>query len=48
MYKFEAFIQKEKFVEDTSIFYPGISDLALRPGFSDKINKAAEDFRSVA
>ena len=48
MDKFEAFIQKEKFVEETSMFYPGISDLTLRAGFSIKINQAAEDFRSVA
>ena len=48
MDKFEAFIQREKFVDGTSIFYPGIADPALRPGLSEKINQAAEDFRSVA
>jgi hypothetical protein len=48
MDKFEAFIQKEKFVEDTTIFYPGIADPALRPLLTEKMNQAAEDFKSVS
>ena len=48
MDKFDFFIQKEKFIEDPGLFYPGIANPALRPGLTDKINQAAEDFRSVA
>jgi len=48
MDKFDAFIQKEKFVKDMTIFYPGIADPTLRPVLTEKINQAAEDFRSVA
>ena len=47
MDKFNEFIAKEKFVEDNSIFYPGISDERLRPSLTQKINQAAEDFREV-
>ena len=48
MNKFEEFIKKEKFVEDNSIFYPGIADPALRPILTEKINLAAEDFKKLA
>lgn len=48
MDKFEEFKQKEKFVEDSQLFYPGIADPAMRPLLTDKINKAADDFREVA
>jgi len=48
MDKFDAFIQKNKFVEDTTILYPGIANPALRPMLTEKINQAAEDFRSAA
>jgi len=31
-----------------SIFYPGISDPALKPVLTEKVNQAAEDFRQVS
>jgi hypothetical protein len=48
MDKFETFKAKEKFVEDMVIFYPGISDPALRPILTGKINQAADDFKEVS
>lgn len=44
---FETFIQKEKFEEDDTIFYPGLSNPAMRPVFTAKINEAAKDFQEV-
>lgn len=41
MDKFDAFKQKEKFVEDVTIFYPGIADPALRLILTERINLAA-------
>jgi hypothetical protein len=46
--KFEAFKQNEKFVADESLLYPGIADPKMRPILTEKINQAAEDFKSVA
>jgi len=46
--KFEEFKAKEKFVEDTTIFYPGIANPALRPILTAKINLAADDFKVLA
>ncbi|HWJ26916.1 MAG TPA: DUF4844 domain-containing protein [Flavisolibacter sp.] len=46
--KFDEFIQKEKFVQDRSILYPGISDPVLKPILTQKVNQAAEDFKEVA
>lgn len=48
MDKFDAFIQKGKFTEDLKIFYPGISDLTLKPYLTEKVNQAAEDFRTIS
>ena len=48
MNKFDEFIQKEKFVEDTVLLYPGIANPSLRPLLTEKINQAAEDFRTVS
>jgi hypothetical protein len=48
MDKFEEFKNKEKFVEDTELFYPGIADESMRPVLSDKINLAVENFRKLA
>ena len=48
MDKFEEFKAKEKFVEDTTIFYPGIADPAMRPILTAKINLAADDFKALA
>jgi hypothetical protein len=48
MDKFGAFKQKEKFVEDMTILYPGIADPALRPILVERINLAADDFYEVS
>lgn len=48
MNKFEAFKTKEKFTEDKTLFYPGIADSALRPTLTEKINLAADDFKTLA
>ena len=48
MDKFEKFKTKEKFLQDNSIFYPGIADPAMRPILSAKINLAADDFKALA
>lgn len=48
MSKFEEFKKKEKFVEESSFFYPGIADPRMRPTLTEKINKAADDFKAVA
>ena len=44
--KIAEFITKKKFVEEN--FYPGIADEKMRPIFTDKINRVASDFKSVA
>lgn len=48
MDKFEEFKAKEKFVVDTTIFYPGIADPVMRPILTAKINLAADDFKALA
>ena len=48
MDKFEEFKSKEKFVEDTTIFYPGIADPSMRPILTAKINLVADDFKALA
>lgn len=48
MNQFEQFKIKEKFIEDNSLFYPGIADPKLKPLLTKKINQAAEDFKEVA
>ncbi|MCJ8167105.1 DUF4844 domain-containing protein [Pontibacter sp. E15-1] len=48
MTKFEEFKKKEKFVEESTFFYPGITNPNMRPALTEKINKAADDFRAVA
>ena len=48
MSKFEKFKAKEKFVKDSTIFYPGIADAAMRPILTEKINLAADDFKALA
>lgn len=48
MDKFIQFKQKEKFVEDSTIFYPGIADSTMRPVLTQKINQAADDFMKLA
>ncbi|MVN23535.1 DUF4844 domain-containing protein [Mucilaginibacter sp. HMF7410] len=46
MDKFDKFKKKEKFVEEKS--YPGIADPIMRPVLTEKINKAADDFQTLA
>ena len=48
MTKFEDFKNKEKFVQDDKLFYPGIGDLTLKPILTKKINLAGEDFKTIA
>lgn len=48
MKKFEIFKKKEKFLEDSNTFYPGIADKVIRPEYSKRINMAADDFMKIA
>lgn len=48
MNKFKAFKIKEKFVQDTLIYYPGIGEASLRPILTEKINLVADDFEKLA
>lgn len=48
MIKFEEFKNKEKFIQDDILFYPGIGDPSLRPILTEKINLAASDFKKLA
>ncbi len=48
MTKFEAFKNKEKFLQDDKLFYPGLSDPSLRPVLTEKINLVADDFKKLA
>jgi hypothetical protein len=43
----DSFLQKEKFVEDLSLFYPGISDVSLKEPLSKKINSVANEFKEL-
>ena len=47
MTKFEEFKNKEKFVKDDKLSYPGIGDPSLKPILTEKINVAADDFRRL-
>ncbi len=47
MDKFEDFKKKEKFIEDITIFYPGIADISLRPVLEEIINQTADDLKKV-
>jgi hypothetical protein len=46
--KFEKLKNKEKFVEDSKLFYPGIGDEKLKPILTSKIDLAIEDFQKVS
>ncbi|RKD99911.1 uncharacterized protein DUF4844 [Marinifilum flexuosum] len=46
--KIEAFKEKQKFVEDSFLHYPGIGDESMRPILSSKINAIANDFKKIA
>jgi len=48
MIQFEEFKNKEKFIQDDRLFYPGIGDSSLRPILNEKINLAASDFMKLA
>lgn len=48
MDKFEAFTLKEKFAPDSNTFYPGLANPAMKTVLTEKINKAANDFKTVA
>lgn len=48
MTKFDEFKNKEKFLQDDRLFYPGISDPSLKPVLTEKINLALEDFEKLA
>ena len=45
MDKFEEFLQKEKFIEDKTLFYAGIGYPTMRPILTDKV---AYYFKEVA
>jgi len=48
MTKFEEFKNKEKFLQDDKLFYPGIGDPKLKPILTEKINLVADDFKKLA
>lgn len=48
MDKFELFKNKDKFIEDTAFFYPGLGDKNLKSTLTEKINLAADDFKKIA
>ncbi|NHN27519.1 DUF4844 domain-containing protein [Flavobacterium jejuense] len=48
MENFEKFKNKEKFLKDMKILYPGIGDKKLKSILTEKINLVAEDFEKVA
>lgn len=43
----ESFIEKEKFLEDLSVFYPGLSNAELKEPLTNLINLSAADFIEV-
>ncbi len=48
MIKFEEFINKEKFLQEDKLFYPGIGNPSLKSVLTEKINLAANDFKELA
>jgi len=48
MTKLDEFKNKEKFLQDDKLFYPGISNPNLKPVLTEKINLAADDFKKLA
>ena len=48
MIKFEEFINKEKFIQDENLLYPGIGEPNLKNALTEKINLAADDFKKLA
>jgi len=45
---FEKFITKEKFIQETTVFYPGLSNKKFKTVLTKLINKSAEDFQLIA
>jgi len=48
MKEFDQFRNKEKFIPDEKLFYPGIGDETQKPILTEKINLAADDFEKLA
>ena len=48
MTKFEAFKNKEKFIKDLTINYPGAENEHIKQQMTKRINLAADDFAEVA
>ena len=48
MTKFQEFKTKEKFIQDDTIFYPGIGNPTLQQLLTKKINLASDEFMKVA
>lgn len=48
MDKFEKFRKKDKFGEDHSVFYPGISNKSLKPVLTEKINTISDEFKKLS
>jgi Domain of unknown function (DUF4844) len=48
MDKLDEFKHKEKFEEDSQIFYLGLADPGLRKILTERINRAADDFNEVS
>lgn len=48
MTKFQEFKNKEKFLQDDKLFYPGIGDPNLKPVLTEKINIVVDDFKKLA
>ncbi len=46
--KLEEFKNKEKFLQDDKLFYPGIGDTRLKDILTEKINLVADDFKTLA
>jgi len=46
--KIDEFKNKEKFIKDDRIFYPGIGNIKLKPILTEKINLSANDFKELA
>ncbi|GHT79811.1 hypothetical protein AGMMS50262_23860 [Bacteroidia bacterium] len=48
MDKFEEFRRKDKFGEDLSVFYPGMSDDLLKSELTEKINLVSDEFKKLS
>lgn len=48
MSELSNFKEKNKFLQDDKLFYPGVSNASLKPILNEKINLIAEDFQKLA